>query len=187
MLTFPIALGVTALADPIIALIYGKEFAVSADMLRGLIWTICLFPIAMIYARALVASKNQRLDLLCNVIAMLTNVGLNLALIPRYSQLGAVVATLISIVVFLLAQQYFVSRLLFTIPLAPALLKPLFAGALMGAFTYALREQNLFFVIAASGVVYLSLLLLLNTFSAEEKGMFRTVWEQKVKLVTLRG
>jgi len=187
MLTFPISLGVTVLADPIIALIYGREFAASATMLRGLIWTICLFPLAMIYARALVASKNQRLDLACNAIAMLMNVGLNLALIPRYSQLGAVIATLISIVVFLLAQQYFVSRLLFTIPLSSALLKTLFAGAFMGAFTYVLREQNLFLVIAASGVVYLGLLLLMNTFSAEEKDMFRTVWQQKAKLVTLRG
>ena len=187
MLTFPIALGVTVLADPIIALVYGKAFAASADMLRGLIWTICFFPIAMIYARALVASKNQRLDLLCNVIAMLTNVGLNLVLIPRYSQLGAVMATLISIVVFLLAQQYFVSRLLFSIPLSSALLKPLFAGALMGVFTYLLREQNLFFVIAASVVVYIAALLLMKTFSVEEKGMFRTVWQEKTKLVALRG
>ena len=62
------------------------------------------------FAYTLIASNNQKMDLQVNVIGMVCNVGLNLLLIPKFSYLGAGIATLISICIFLVLQYFFIEK-----------------------------------------------------------------------------
>jgi O-antigen/teichoic acid export membrane protein len=187
ILTFPISIGTSILAGKILVLIYGAEFIGSANCLRILIWTICFFPIALIFARALVASHNQRWDLGANILGMLFNIILNIILIPRLSYLGAAIATLGSICFFLGLQFVFVSRQLFKVTILEDLLKPFIAGCLMGIFTFWLRDLNLFIVISISALFYGITLFLIKTFSKEEIRMLREIWQNKYYLLTESG
>jgi O-antigen/teichoic acid export membrane protein len=187
LLTFPIAIGTTILSRNIILLVYGKEFLDSTGVMQILIWTMCLFPIALVFARALVASNNQRFDLLCNVLALVFNVSLNLLLIPRFSYIGSAIATSLSICFFLSLQAFFVTKILFRIEFLKILTKPFLAGCAMGVFTLLLRNTNLFIVISLSAVLYIFLLIKIKTFSMEEINMFKELWRQKASFLTIRG
>jgi O-antigen/teichoic acid export membrane protein len=187
ILTFPIAIGMTILSRNIILLVYGKEFLNSAGVMQILIWTICFFPIALVFARALVASKNQRFDLICNVLALVFNVSLNLLLIPRFGCVGAAMATLISICFFMFIQYLFVTKILFRIELLNILIKPFLAACAMGILTLLLRNTNLFFVIFLSAGFYVFLLIKIKTFSMEEIAMSKELWRQKASLLTIRS
>ncbi len=184
ILTFPIAIGATILSRNIILLAYGKEFLNSTGVMQILIWTICFFPIALVFARALVASNNQRFDLLSNVLALVFNISLNLMLIPRLSYIGAAIATLLSICFFMLIQSLFVTKILFRIELLKILAKPFLAACIMGIFTLLLRNTNLFLVISLSAMLYIFILIKIKTFSIEEIAMFKELWRQKALLLT---
>lgn len=187
ILIFPVCIGISILAGNIIGLIYGEGFSKSASALQVLIWTICFFPIALVFARALVASQNQKFDLLCNILAMVVNIILNYSLIPRFSFLGAAIATLVSICFFVSIQYISVSFTLFKISFLKACAKPFLAGCIMGMFTFLLRNTNLVFVTTSSACLYTLVLFLIRTFSSEEIMMLRELWHKKSLLVTIRG
>jgi len=185
--TFPISIGISILAENIITLIYGKQFSGSISILQVLIWTICFFPTALVFARVLVASRNQKLDLLSNIFVMILNSALNFILIPCLGAWGAAIATLLSICFFMSLQYYFVYKVLFKISFIKDLFKPFVAGCIMGIFTYSLRDMNLVFVVIASAALYIATLLLLRTFSDEEVKRFRAIWDNRALIVTLHG
>lgn len=187
ILSFPISIGTTILARNILLLAYGKEFVNSTGALQILIWTIFFFPIALVFARALVASRNQRYDLICNALALFFNISLNLLLIPRFSFLGASVATLLSICFFMLIQYVFVSKILFRIELLKILVRPFLAACGMGILTFLLRNTNLFFVIPLSMLFYSFILFKIKTFSIEEIAMFKELWRNKALVLSIRS
>ena len=186
ILTFPISIGTSILAKNIITLVYGTEFTNSTGVLQILIWSICFFPIALVFAKSLVASKNQKFDLYGNVIAMSINVILNFVFIHRYGYIGAAMATSISICVFMFIQYFFVSKVLFKIPFLGELVRPFIAGCSMGLFTYFVRNMNIFFVIITSACIYTFVLFIINSFSGEEIKIFRELWQKKSLLIAIR-
>jgi O-antigen/teichoic acid export membrane protein len=88
------------IATPILAIIYGSEFG-AAHLLR-----ILVFAVPMDFAAALLgvsfASRGfERYLLYSSGIAALSNLGINLVLIPRMGAEGAAIATILSYVVLL--------------------------------------------------------------------------------------
>lgn len=110
IVTLPLAITVSLQAREVIFLTFGQSYSASMPALKILIWTILPYSISQVFAYALVASMNQKLDLIVNFVAMLTNIILNLILIPRYGFMGASIATLISIVVYVAVQIPFIQR-----------------------------------------------------------------------------
>lgn len=100
MASLPISVGFSLAAKDIIELIYGRDFLPSVAVLQLLIWTLVPYAISQIFAYALVASNKQKIDLIVNAVSMITNITLNLILIPRYGYMGATYATLLSIHVY---------------------------------------------------------------------------------------
>lgn len=180
--TFPIAVGTLILGNDIISIIYGPQFSESTIVLQIMIWTVCLHPIGLILAKAIIASNNQSLDLVSNAITMTVNILLNIVLIPKYSYLGAAIATLFSIYVFFQMQYYFVAKKLFNVPFAIILYKPVAAGCLMGLFTIMLVNLNIYLVVTISGLVYIIALVLSRTFTSEEIQMMRGELDRKFSL-----
>ena len=69
LITVPVAAGVFMLAPRIIPLIYGPNFDAAVPIIQVLIWTVCAFCLALVFARVLIASHNQISDLYCNLFA----------------------------------------------------------------------------------------------------------------------
>lgn len=185
--SFPVALGTTILADKIILLVYGDGFSGSIHVLKILIWTICFFPIALVFAKGLVSSKNQKYDLQANVIAMIINILLNYFLIGLFGIYGAALSTTVSIIVFMSIQYYFLSRHLFAVRFIHELFKPVAAGLVMGLFTFLAHDLPLAIVFAVSVLIYMLMLFVLKTFSKDEIDTFKGIWMKKSMLIAFKN
>jgi hypothetical protein len=54
-------------------------------------------------------------------------------------------------------------------------IKPLIAALVMGGFIFYFRDFNLFLLITFAGIVYFGILILLRTFTEEDKDIFKQV------------
>jgi len=175
----PIAIGITILANKFVALFFKSEFLPSADALRILIWTLVPFSTVLVFAYALIASNNQRIDLRVNIIGLICNVSLNLLLIPKLDFLGAAIATFVSICLFLGLQYSFISKNLFRVNFIQIVGKPIISGVMMGMIILLFRQVNLLMLVFISALVYLFFLLVLRTFSQTDIQLFRRLWERE--------
>ncbi len=187
VLTLPVAIVITLLSNPILSLLYGKVFVESTRVLQVLIWTMVLFPIANIMGNALIASHHQKIDLLVNTIGAVFNILLNFLLIPRFGYLGAGIATLVSIALFVSIQYWFVSRTLFKIHYSQVGAKVLLAGIGMTAFMIVFSKMNMFILSLLGFVIYGGLLFLMKSFSEEEINMVKNIWKDKKMLLSLKS
>jgi O-antigen/teichoic acid export membrane protein len=91
-----IALPVSICATPLIALAYGKEYLPSAQILVVHVWAGVFVFIETVRIRWLVIHKLTVFQFWTTALGAVTNVGLNIYLIPRYQGYGAAWATTIS-------------------------------------------------------------------------------------------
>ena len=96
VLACAICVFITTGAGLIVTLLYGKQFAAATPLLAVLIWSEVSTFFGTVMVAAMVARNLQRYLLLPTAVGALSNVALNLYLIPRYAALGAAWATLIS-------------------------------------------------------------------------------------------
>jgi O-antigen/teichoic acid export membrane protein len=178
ILLVPIVIGTFVLADQFILLIYGNKFDTAGQVLRFHI--ISLIPFSMVYllAQVLIATDNQRIDLTINIVAAIANFLLNLLLIPRFAEMGAVFATLISIIIFNELQYFYLRKYLFNLSILAITFKILMAGLIMGTVTYFFSYYNLVFVVVISAMVYIGLILGLRIVSLDE------LWHLKLLLTS---
>ncbi|NJE05715.1 flippase [Thermococcus sp. M36] len=94
ILSVPIAVLVTVLADDIILLIYGKEYLPSSLALKVLIWTIVYAFVNSTFYHIIASMNQQKIISEISSVGTFVNLILNLFLISKYSFLGASIATL---------------------------------------------------------------------------------------------
>jgi O-antigen/teichoic acid export membrane protein len=165
---FPAVVGIFILSDSIITLIYGQKFASAGMVLRFHILSLIPFTVDYIQAQVLIATDNQKVDLMINIAAAIMNTVLSFFLISYFAIMGAVVAPLFTIIIVNNLQYIFIRRNLFRVPFTNIVTRVFIASLVMGMFTYALREYNIFMNIAISAVLYGALVILLRVISHEE-------------------
>jgi O-antigen/teichoic acid export membrane protein len=183
----PIAVGSTLLSDDIILLFFKRGFLASANALSILVWALVPYAINMTLSHALIASNNQKTNLRSLLISMMSNVALNLLLIPKFSFLGAAMATLASICIFLGLQYSFVSKNLFNLNFLQIAGKPVVSAALMAIVILLFRQINLFLLIFISALAYVVFLLPLKTFSQTDIRLLRRLWGKEEGLAILQS
>ncbi len=92
-LGIPIAVGTTLLSHRIIPFIYGKEFAPAIPALSILIWAEAFIFVNVILYTALNSINMQKINGYTSFLLVIVNISLNLILIPRFSFIGASLAT----------------------------------------------------------------------------------------------
>lgn len=99
---FPVVVGINLTANEIILVISGKGYIESVTSLRILSFAIFASIFACITSNILVACKKEKLVLRGTVMAALTNLGINIFVIPVFKQNGAAFTTVLAeLVVFL--------------------------------------------------------------------------------------
>ncbi|HEX7686955.1 MAG TPA: oligosaccharide flippase family protein, partial [Burkholderiaceae bacterium] len=94
---FVVALGVGALAQPLVGLLYKPEVAAAAPVLRWLMFGAVLMTLDQILSSTMMAAKAQAHDLRALVIALCA-LGIGLAaLVPRLQATGAAIAVTLAI------------------------------------------------------------------------------------------
>jgi O-antigen/teichoic acid export membrane protein len=183
--TIPLAAIVSFLAKDILFLLYGSKFLEASGTLRVLIWPIIFFPIANLFGNALLASHHQKTDLLINLISALMNVLLNSVLIRRYGYYGAALATLISIVFFVVLQSFAVRKYLFSIHYGELLAKPLLAAGVMTGAMFGLKMLTAVASSMIGFILFIGVLIATRYFSNDELGILRDLWREKRLLFAL--
>jgi O-antigen/teichoic acid export membrane protein len=93
-LAVAIALPASLLAEQLVRLLFGDAYGPTADVLQIHIWALVLSYTGTVTRRWMIAEGLAKLALRIAVLAVTTNVILNLLLIPAYGATGAAWATL---------------------------------------------------------------------------------------------
>ncbi len=179
--TIPTAIGTAILANNIISLVYGHKFVSAVPVLTVHIFSLIPFSMVYFLASVLIVTDNQRVDLGINILAAILNIILNFALIPYFAEMGAVVAVLITIIIFNQLQNWYIKQRLFPIPLLQLIPRILPAAGLMGIVTFLLRDWNLGLNIVVSAAVYVSLVVLFKGVTPDEIEMVKMVIRRLTK------
>lgn len=174
----PITVIMTLLADKIFYVTFGTGFEESVWVLIILVWIIIPYSISQVFAYALLASNNQRFDLLVNLIALLCNGFLSWLLIKNYSYKGAAIASLVSILVYVGLQTPFVFKhiIKFDLPrLGMIAGKLAISSLIMIAVILMMKTMNIFGIVIFSTMIYFSVLFLVKIFSEEDLQFFKRI------------
>jgi O-antigen/teichoic acid export membrane protein len=98
ILAIPMGVAVTVFADDLVLLVFGAEYGPSACALRILVWSSVLICLGTVFSRLLEATGKQAIVARITGLMALLNVLLNLLLIPKYTYIGASVATVATMV-----------------------------------------------------------------------------------------
>jgi len=164
----PLIAGTFVIGDQIIALIYGPKFASAVPVLRWLAFGMLPYAMALILAQLLIATNNQRSDLVINIAAVVLSFGLNMALIPSLGELGAVLAVCLTLVILNHLQYFVIKKCLFPISIPRILVRPLFAALLMGVCTFLMQTWNLFLNVGISAGIYFLFAYIIGAYSRDD-------------------
>jgi O-antigen/teichoic acid export membrane protein len=158
--TLPIAVGTTLLADRLIVLLYGVEYAPAGPALRILIWVLPVLTLTSLFGSITTVFHRERSTVRINMLNAAFNIALNLWAIPRYGLLGAALMTVATEVLGLIQ---FTLLLRDAFPLRTfvnALLTPLLAVLVMGGMVLLLWWFPIIAIISVGAGVYAMTLLL---------------------------
>lgn len=96
LFSYALALCTTLVAGPVIKLFFGVEYVASAPVLAVHIWAISFVSLGVASSQYLLNEGLKWLIFCRTVAGAISNVGLNLWLIPLYGPMGAALSTLIS-------------------------------------------------------------------------------------------
>ena len=167
ILGLPISLGLFIIARNIILFVYGQNYSPSIIALKILAWFVLFKFLSYLTGIVLSSINIQKYRTYSQGTAAFLNLGLNFILIPKYSFVGAGIATLTSEIVLFALTFIFVSRHFHAFNVLKILYKPLIASAAMTSAIIFLK-LNMFLVIIIGAVVYFTVLFLLKTFDERD-------------------
>lgn len=153
-----LATGGALVADELAVALGGEAFAGAAGPMRVLLVAAALGFVSGLYGHALIAKARTYATLWLNVVALALNVGLNLALVPRYGILAAAWVAVVSEVVILVASLWLVRRAFAFLPSPGFVLRGLLAAGLMTAVLWPVQDVGLWLTVPLGGAVYLGAL-----------------------------
>lgn len=180
--SIPLAIIVCVFSLPLMGL-FGATFADGWSVLVILALSqIVYFSVGPV-GEMLQMTGRQSLALANTVVMLLTNIGLNIWLIPLWGKLGAATATTISIAAVEIAQLIQVKQILRIHPFSINHIKPICAAAVAAIFAFAVRRfttgsvLETMLAIAGVMVIYVLTILILGI-SREDKVVLHAVREK---------
>lgn len=164
----PIAIGTTFLAERLVVLIYGAEYAPAGFVLQILIWVLPVLMITAFCGSMTTVFHREVSTARINLINAAFNIGLNLWAIPRYGLAGAAVTTVITEVLCLV--QYMV-LLRDVIPLRKALttfLAPVLPVLLMIGGILLTFNLHVLLIIPVAASIYVAALFFVRSVQVAE-------------------
>jgi O-antigen/teichoic acid export membrane protein len=169
-IVFPLALGLIAIADPVVKHAFGPQYAPSVTPLRILLFSLIFGFLGLITSALLNATNRQKTQTKLITTALVVNVILNLILLPKLRIDGAAIAALTSNAILCLAGLYFASRQVYinfqnirryiNQTLWPAL-------AMAGIVFYLSTKMHYLFVILIGAAIYFTLICLTGVINRE--------------------
>ena len=164
----PVVIGLLLLSLPIVVLIGGKDFNVSAPVLQILSIAIGLIFLGSLFGNGIIALDKQKIGAWIYFGGMVFNVIANLIFIPKYSYIGAAVTTVFTEFLVTALMLILIWKTISYFPSFKITFKAIFAGLTMGAVIYYFQNWNIFLLIGIGIVVYFGMLYLTKGITKEE-------------------
>lgn len=163
----PVAFGVTFFSGRIAYIFYGKDFLLSSSALRILIWAEVFVFMGVVNNSILISANKQKIDPIFTGASALANIILNLILIPKYSYIGAAIASLISYSIGPIMGYFIRATHLYSRCMLYYSLKPILASLVMVGFMYYSRFSFLISICVAP-LTYLTIMYLIKGFRQDD-------------------
>tara|TARA_Y100000310_G_scaffold345466_1_gene465300 strand:- start:8662 stop:10086 length:1425 start_codon:yes stop_codon:yes gene_type:complete len=174
MLGLPISVGLYIIAQNIILFIYGPNYATSIIVLKILAWFILFKFISFLTGILLSSINKQKFRMYGQGTAAFANLGLNFILIPKYSFIGAGIATIASELILFTITFIFVSKYFHIFNVFKILYKPILAVAVM-TLAIIFLEINMFLLIFIGAAIYFITLYLLKAFDERDRSLMKNI------------
>ncbi len=182
LLAMPVAVGGFLLATPLIALLFGPEYATSAEMLRILIWVLPLMFISEFLGYVVVIAGREAKVARAIMISTSVNIVANVLLIPRFGPIAAAGVTVVTESVLVLQYLWLLRDQLIGIHWRTLLARPLLAVLIMAAMVVLLGHLPVLLIIACGGTLYAALLLALRVIGPAELLFMREILSRKASV-----
>jgi len=171
----PIGVGTTILSDRIILLIFGTEYIPSIIALKILIWSEVLIFLNVTFGNLLNSIDKQIVVTKQTLIAAISNIIMNLILIPKYSYVGASIATVLTecfAFIFLFSA---ISRSEYKMPKRNIvyILKILLASLFMGIFIKYFKYCNIIILVFLAAVIYFTIIYIIGVIDKTDIKIFK--------------
>jgi len=168
ILVVPLVVGTLFLSKGIIQLIGGGQFGQSAAVLQILVFALAAIFFGNFFNNILIAGNLQKKLMGIWLLAAVGNIGLNLALIPKFSYTGAAyVSTGTEIFVALLAG-YCAWKKLGYAPKPEKIVGIFLAGVLMAVFLFFAQGLNFFLAACVGSAIYFTALWIFDAVKTSE-------------------
>jgi len=163
----PLVIGLLLLSLPIVNLIGGKEFSVSAPVLQILSFAIGLIFLGNLFGVSIIALNKQKIGAWIYLSGMIFNIVTNLIFIPKYSYIGAASTTVATEFLVTVLMIILICRTIHYFPRFNVI-KPFIAGLAMGLFIYYFHNSNIFLLVGAGAIIYFAVLYLIKGIKKDE-------------------
>jgi len=155
-LAIPIAMVITLIARPLVKLFYGIEYIDSAKAIQILIWATAIMFMTMVQGSTFIAANKQMVSMKICAVTVVLNIFMNFILIPKYSYVGASIATVITELFGFAVGTYFLSRFGWKLNLFRTLVFPFMVFLVGFAAVYPLMRLHVhpFFLTLVFLVIY---------------------------------
>ncbi len=184
ILAIPIGIGITLLAKKLILLLYTQDYANSVVALQVLVWSSVLIFMSQPIGTLLNCINKQITITYITGFCVVLNILLNLILIPRYSLVGASVATVATELFSLIARYiwcvkigYGLSRRKSYVTLA----KILVSSVIMGLLIICFYNLNLLVLVPLAVFLYFIVLYMINGLDEEDINLVKGIIWNRVK------
>ena len=162
ILSIPIAVGGTILADKIIYLIYGTQYSGAIPALKVLIWATIFNFQMFAFGLALNSMNLEKETMKATIYSVIFNVVTNLIFIPIYGYMAAAYTTVGSVLVYSTYCYIVTSKKLVKINLIKILAPILLSATLMGFVLILIKNHFHVLILILLGMIIYFLLIYLN-------------------------
>ena len=163
------------LAPKLVMLIYKYKYTNSIFALQILIWTIIPLFINYMLGAIMIAIHKEKEGVYILFANAITNILLNLILIPKFSLYGAAIATVLTEIFYFCGYYYIISKYVGKISFVNLMIKPLVACLIMGLVIYFFSYINIFILIPIGAATYFIFMYLLRAFSDEDFNLIKKI------------
>lgn len=174
----PLGFATIFLSKDLILLIYGTGYTESIICLQILVWAIVFTFAGASYVQLLQSINKQLIITKISLVCLVINVILNLILIPRFSYIGASVATVITEVILVNYIIYMTYKLGYGISYKTVLndlFRVLIAATVMSLFIWYFIYLNFFVLVISGTIIYLICLYIVKGIDEVDMGIIRGI------------
>ena len=184
--SIPITTMLIVAAPNIIGFLYGSGFTRTVPALQALAPYVVFLYVNYALLALILTKKQDRTIPITSGVALVFNLGLNLALIPFFQQIGSsIVTSLTELLLTCITAVFVIPRHLLPIGSLRAAFKALIASLLMAIVTLPLHTLHLFVILPIAMFVYLGVALLLRTIPREDyQAVFSALRQKKAQLTS---